>query len=79
MRGSLSVKFIFLTYEVSYFSIPRCFIPAAAKLWNELPSMIVEAVEQQKFKMVRMRFYWVWMNRSLPYVPQFFFNIFVSC
>ena len=28
----------------------RCFIPAAPKLWNELPSMIMEAAELQKFK-----------------------------
>ena len=27
------------------------FIPATTKLWNELPSMIVEATQLQKFKL----------------------------
>ena len=29
----------------------RCFIPATTRLWNELPSMIVEATELQKCKL----------------------------
>ena len=35
----------FHTYQYS-----RCFIPATNELWNELPSMILEATELQKFK-----------------------------
>ena len=37
-----------MRFHTSQYS--RCFIPATAKLWNELPSMIVEATELQKFK-----------------------------
>ena len=37
-----------VTRGISQYS--RCFIPATTKLWNELPSMIVEATELQKFK-----------------------------
>ena len=37
-----------MRFHTSQYS--RCFIPAATKLWNELPSMIVEATELQKFK-----------------------------
>ena len=34
-----------------YFNLKiTCFIPATTKFWNELPSMIVEATELQKFK-----------------------------
>ena len=29
----------------------RSFIPAATKLWNELPSITVEAADLQKFKL----------------------------
>ena len=29
----------------------RCFIPVTTRLWNELPSMIVEATELQTFKL----------------------------
>ena len=28
----------------------RCFIPATTRLWNELPSCIVESQDLQKFK-----------------------------
>ena len=37
-----------MRFHTSQYS--RCFIPATTKLWNELPSMIVEATELQKFK-----------------------------
>ena len=50
-RGSLSISslsFSPMRFHTSQYS--RCFIPAATKLWNELPSMIVEATELQKFK-----------------------------
>ena len=33
--------------------------------------MIVEAAELQKFKLLVMPFYWMWMDSSLPYDPQF--------
>ena len=49
-RGSLSINSLSFSpmrfHTSQYF---RCFIPAATKLWNELPSMIVEATELQKF------------------------------
>ena len=45
---SLEVSFSPMTFHISQYS--RCFIPATTKLWNELPSMIVEATELQKFK-----------------------------
>ena len=51
-RGSLSIdslSFSPMRFHTSQYS--RCFIPATAKLWNELPSVIVEAVELQKFKL----------------------------
>ena len=35
--------------HTSQYSI--CFISAITKLWNELPSMILEATELQKFKL----------------------------
>ena len=50
-RGSLSISslsFSLMRFHASQYS--RCFIPATTKLWNELPSMIVEATELQKFK-----------------------------
>ena len=50
-RGSLSINslsFSPMRFHTSQYS--RCFIPATTKLWNELPSMIVEATELQKFK-----------------------------
>ena len=50
-RGSLSINslsFSPVRFHTSQYS--RCFIPATTKLWNELPSMIVEATELQKFK-----------------------------
>ena len=34
----------------------RSFIPAAIKLWNELPSEVVESEELQEFKMLTNRF-----------------------
>ena len=37
-----------MRFHTSQYS--RCFIPATTKLWNELPSVIVEATELQKFK-----------------------------
>ena len=51
-RGSLSIislSFSPVRFHTSQYS--RCFIPATTKLWNELPSMIVEAVELQKCKL----------------------------
>ena len=50
-RGSLSINSLsssLMRFHTSLYS--RCFIPATTKLWNELPSMIVEAVELQKFE-----------------------------
>ena len=50
-RGSSSISSLSLSpmrFHTSQYS--RCFIPATTKLWNELPSMIVEATELQKFK-----------------------------
>ena len=50
-RGSLSINslsFSPMRFHISQYS--RCFIPAATKLWNKLPSMIVEATELQEFK-----------------------------
>ena len=29
----------------------RCFIPATARVWNTLPSVVVESVDIQKFKL----------------------------
>ena len=37
-----------MRFHTSQYS--RCFIPATTKLWDELPSMIAEAIELQKFK-----------------------------
>ena len=51
-RGSLSINslsFSPMRFHTSQYS--RCFIPAITKLWNELPSIIVEAAEPQKFKL----------------------------
>ena len=51
-RGSLSINslsFPPMRFHTSQYS--RCFIPSTTKLWSELPSMIVEATELQKFKM----------------------------
>ena len=51
MRASLSVNSLSFSpmrfHTSQYF---RCFIPTTTKLWNELPSMIVEATDLQKFK-----------------------------
>ena len=38
-----------MKFNTSQYS--RCFIPATTKLWNGLPSMIVEAAELQKFNL----------------------------
>ena len=49
-RGSLSINclsFSPMKFHTSQYS--RCFIPTTTRLWNELPSMIVEATELQKF------------------------------
>ena len=52
MRGSLSFNSLsFLRMRFNTYKYSRCFIPAATKLWNDHPSMIVEAVELQKFKL----------------------------
>ena len=51
-RGSLStnsLSFSPMRFHTSQYF--RGFIPATTKLWNELPSMIVEATELQKFKL----------------------------
>ena len=44
-----SLSFSPLRFRTSQYS--RCFIPATTKLWSELPSMIAEAAELQKFKL----------------------------
>ena len=52
MRASFSVNslsFSPMRFNASQYS--RCFIPVTAKLWNDLPSIIVEAAELQKFKL----------------------------
>ena len=50
-RGSWRVNS--LSFSPMRFNIlfSRCFIPAANKLWNDLPSMTMGAVELQKFKL----------------------------
>ena len=51
MRVSLSINSPFFSpmrFHTSQYS--RCFISTTTKLWNELPSMTVEARELQKFK-----------------------------
>ena len=51
-RGSLCINSLYsspMRFHTSQYS--RFFIPATTKLWNELPSMTVEAVELQKFKL----------------------------
>ena len=50
-RGSLnisSLSFSLMRFHTSQYS--RCFIPSTTKLWNKLPSMILEATELQKLK-----------------------------
>ena len=52
MRGSLdanSLSFSTVRFDISHYS--ACFIPATTKIQKDLLSMIVEAVEQQKFKL----------------------------
>ena len=52
MRGSLSVSSLSLSpMRINASQYFRCFMPATTKLWNDLPVMIVEAVEVQKFKL----------------------------
>ena len=51
MRGSLSINSVYFSsmrFHTSQYS--RCFIPATTKLWNELPSRIVEATELLRYK-----------------------------
>ena len=51
-RGSLSINslsFSPMGFHTSKYS--RCFIPDKTELWNELPSMIVEAAKLQKLKL----------------------------
>ena len=43
-----SVSFTSIRYNTNQYS--RCFIPAATKLWNTLPSAVVESVDIQRFK-----------------------------
>ena len=51
-RGSLSINSLsFSTMRFHTYQYSRCFFTATTKLWNELPSMIVEAAELQKFKL----------------------------
>ena len=71
MRGSFSINS--LSFSPIRFHTPqysRCFIPAATKLWNELPSMIVEASELQKFKLGANAFLLGVDDCSLLYVLQ---------
>ena len=44
-----SLSFSLMRFHSSQYS--RCFIPVKTKLWNELPSMIVEAAELQNLKL----------------------------
>ena len=50
-RGSLSINTLCFLPRFHTSQYSRCFIPATTKLCNELPSMIVEATELQKFKL----------------------------
>ena len=43
-----SVSFSSIRYNTNQYS--RCFIPAATKVWNTLPSAVVESVDIQRFK-----------------------------
>ena len=61
-----------MRFHTSQYS--RCFIPATTKLWNELPSMIVEATELQKFKIGTNSFLLgVVCFMSLSFLKIFFF------
>ena len=64
-----SLSFSPMRFHTSQYS--RCFIPAAKKLWNELPGMIVEAQSCKNLSLVLVPFYWVRTDHSLPYVPHF--------
>ena len=44
-----SVTFDIQRHRTSQYS--RCFIPATTKVWNTLPSIVVESVDIQKFKL----------------------------
>ena len=57
-KGSVSINslsFSPMRFHTSQYS--RCFIPAATKLWNEFPSIIVEAAKLQKFKLGATAFF----------------------
>ena len=43
-----------MSFNTSKYSI--CFIPCTNKLWNDVPSMIVEAAEMQKFDLAANAF-----------------------
>ena len=43
-----SISFLSIRYNTKQHSM--CFIPAATKLWNTLPSAVVESVDIQRFK-----------------------------
>ena len=78
-RGSLSINSLSFSpmrfHTSQYF---RCFIPATTKLWNELPSIIVEVTELQKLKIGADAFFigcgWTVV---MLYVPQFFKYIYI--
>ena len=93
-RGSLSINSLsFSLMRFHTFQYSRCFIPATTKLWNELPSMTVEATELQKFKLGANAFllgvdglWWLvvcYMSLSFLYILNFvdflsnFFKFFV--
>ena len=44
-----SVTFSSIRYNTNQYS--RCFIPATVRLWNTLPSVVVESVDIQRFKL----------------------------
>ena len=72
-----------MRFHTSQYS--RYFIPATTKLWNELPSIIVEATKLQKFKIGGNAFFffgceWTvvcYMSHSFLYI--FNFVDFLSC
>ena len=43
-----SVTFLNMRYNTNQYS--RCFIPATVRMWNTLPSVVVESVDNQRFK-----------------------------
>ena len=75
-RGSLSVNSLYSSLmRFNTFQYSRRFIPAATKLWKDLPKHDCRGC--RRLNLVLMPFYRVWMDHRLPYVPQFL-NIFVS-